>query len=53
MRIVQREFDQTGAPLAARAIRTREEATRPRSSKEKLGTLAASLRQTLKKLLRR
>lgn len=53
MRIVEREFDQTAAPLAARAIRAREEATRPRSQKEKLGTLAGSLSDTLKRLLKR
>jgi len=53
LRIVEREFDQTIAPLAARAIRSREEAARPRSSGEKLGTLGASLRASLKRLLKR
>jgi hypothetical protein len=53
LRIIERQFDQTIAPLAARAIRSREEATRPRSSKEKLGTLGASLRATLNRLLKR
>lgn len=53
MRIVEREFDRTVAPLAARAIRAREEASRPRSQKEKLGTLTTSLRDTLKRLLKR
>jgi DNA-binding NarL/FixJ family response regulator len=53
LRIVERGFDQTAAPLAARAIRTREEAIRPRTPKEKLGTLTTSLRDTLKKLLKR
>jgi hypothetical protein len=53
LRIVERQFDQTIAPLAARAIRSREEATRPRTSKEKLGTLAAALRAILKRLLKR
>ncbi|MEJ0040200.1 MAG: hypothetical protein WDO68_29915 [Gammaproteobacteria bacterium] len=46
LRIVERAFDQTIAPLAARAIRSREEANRPRTPKEKL-------RDVLKKLLRR
>jgi hypothetical protein len=53
LRIVQREFDQTAAPLAARAIRSREAAARPRTPKEKLGTLTTHLRDTLKKLLKR
>lgn len=53
LRIVEREFDRTAAPLAARAIRAREEATRPRSQKEKLGTLTSSLKDTLKRLLKR
>jgi DNA-binding NarL/FixJ family response regulator len=53
LRIVERQFDQTIAPLAARAIRSREEATRPRTQKEKLGTLATHLRDTLKRLLKR
>jgi hypothetical protein len=53
LRIVQREFDETAAPLAARAIRSREEASRPRTHKEKLSTLATHLRDTLKKLLKR
>jgi hypothetical protein len=53
LRIVERQFDQTVAPLAARAIRTREEASRPRTPKEKLGTLTTLLRDALKKLLRR
>jgi hypothetical protein len=53
LRIVQREFDRTAAPLAARALRTREEASRPRTRKEKLGALATHLRATLRRLLRR
>ena len=53
LRIVQREFDQTAAPLAARAIRSRVEATRPRTPKEKLGALATHLRDTFRKLLGR
>ena len=53
LRIVEREFDQTMAPLAARAIRTREEATRPRTSKEKAHLLAGRLSVTLKRLLKR
>lgn len=53
LRIVQREFDQTAAPLAARAIRMREEASRPDAGKEKLGTLSTHLRDTLKRLLGR
>jgi CheY-like chemotaxis protein len=53
LRIVERQFDQTVAPLAARAIRSREEASRPRTPKEKLGTLTTLLRDALKKLLRR
>jgi len=53
LRIIERQFDQTIAPLAARAIRSREEAARPRSSGEKLGTLGASLKATLKRLLKR
>jgi CheY-like chemotaxis protein len=53
MRIVERQFDQTIAPLAARAIRSREEATRPRTPREKLNTLTTLLKETLKKLLRR
>jgi CheY-like chemotaxis protein len=53
MRIVEREFDRTVAPLADRAMRAREEAVRPRSQKEKLGTLANHLSETLKKLLKR
>jgi hypothetical protein len=53
LRIVQREFDRTAAPLAARALRMREEANRPRTGKEKLDTLTTHLRDTLKKLLKR
>jgi hypothetical protein len=53
LRIVEREFDQTIAPLAAKAIRSREEASRPRTQKEKLGTLTTSLRDALKRLLKR
>ena len=53
LRIVERQFDQTVAPLAARAIRSREEATRPRTLKEKLNTLTTLLRDALKKLLKR
>lgn len=53
MRIVEREFDRTIAPLAARALRAREEASRPRSQKEKLGTLTSHLRDTLNRLLKR
>ena len=53
LRIVEREFDQTVAPLAARAIRTREEANRPRSVREKFGTLASQLGEKLRRLLKR
>jgi DNA-binding NarL/FixJ family response regulator len=53
LRIVEREFDQTVAPLAARAIRTREEASRPRTSKERVGLLANHIRDTLRRLLKR
>jgi DNA-binding NarL/FixJ family response regulator len=53
LRIVERQFDQTIAPLAAKAIRSREEATRPRTQKEKLGTLTSHLRDALKRLLKR
>jgi hypothetical protein len=53
MRIVEREFDQTMAPLAARAIRTREEASRPRTSGEKAKLLAGHLSRTLRRLLKR
>ena len=48
-----REFDETMAPLAARAMRTREEATRLRSPTEKLGDLTTHLRDGLKWLLKR
>ena len=53
LRIVEREFDQTVAPLAARAIRTREEASRPRTPKERVGLLANHIRDTLRRLLKR
>jgi hypothetical protein len=53
LRIVEREFDETIAPLAARAIRTRAEATRPRTPTEKLGELTTHLRDGLKRLLKR
>jgi len=53
LRIVERQFDQTMAPLAAKAIRSREEASRPRTQKEKLGTLTTSLRDALKRLLKK
>jgi hypothetical protein len=53
LRIVEREFDQTVAPLAARAIRTREEASRPRTSSEKAKHLAGQLSDRLKRLLKR
>ncbi len=53
MRIVEREFDQTMAPLAARAIRTREEATRTRTPKEKLALMMNPLREVLRRLLGR
>jgi DNA-binding NarL/FixJ family response regulator len=52
-RIVEREFDRTIAPLAARAMRQREEAERPRTQKEKLGTLTTHLTDRLKNLLKR
>jgi hypothetical protein len=52
-RIVERQFDRTIAPLAARAIRSREEAARPRTPTEKLGRLTTLLRDALKKLLER
>jgi DNA-binding response OmpR family regulator len=53
MRIVEREFDRSAAPLAARAMRAREEATRPRSSAEKAKVLAAHLSNTLRRILKR
>ena len=53
LRIVEREFDHTVAPLAARAIRTREEASRPRTPKEKIGMLANHIRERLRRLLKR
>ncbi len=53
MRIVEREFDRTIAPLAARAMRAREEASRPPPQKEKLGSMTTHLRNTLKRLLKR
>jgi hypothetical protein len=53
LRIVEREFDQTMAPLAARAIRSREEAVRPRTPKEKATTLANHIRDRLKRLLKK
>jgi hypothetical protein len=53
LRIVERQFDQTMAPLAAKAIRSREEASRAAKPKEKLGTLTTHLRDTLKRLLKR
>jgi hypothetical protein len=53
LRIVERQFDRTIAPLAARAIRSREEAARPRTRTEKLGRLTTLLRDALKKLLER
>jgi hypothetical protein len=53
MRIVERTFDQTMAPLAARAIRTREEASRPRTSGEKARLFAGQLSRTLRRLLKR
>jgi hypothetical protein len=53
LRIVEREFDQTVAPLAARAIRTREEASRPKTPGEKLTLLAAHMRKTVCRLLKR
>ena len=53
LRIVEREFDQTMAPLAARAIRSREEASRPRTPKEKLETIASHVRKTLQRFLKR
>jgi hypothetical protein len=53
MRIVEREFDHSAAPLASRAIRTREEAARPRTPKEKAKSLATHLSNRLKRLLKR
>ena len=53
LRIVEREFDQTVAPLAARAIRTREESSRPRTPGEKLTLLATHMRKTVRRLLKR
>ncbi len=53
MRIVEREFDHSAAPLASRAIRTREEAARPRTPAEKAKLLAAQLSNRLKRLLKR
>jgi hypothetical protein len=53
LRIVEREFDQAMAPLAARAIRTREEANRPKSPAEKLGVVANHLGKKLRRLLKK
>ncbi len=53
LRIVEREFDHNAAPLASRAIRTREEAARPRTPQEKAKTLAAHVSNTLRRLLKR
>jgi len=53
LRIVEREFDHSAAPLAARAIRTREEANRPRTPSEKAKGLATHLSNSLKRLLKR
>lgn len=53
LRIIERGFDRDIAPLAARAIRTRAEANRPKSRAEKLSQLAARLRRTLARLLGR
>jgi hypothetical protein len=53
LRIVERQFDQTVAPLAARAIRAREEATRPRTVGEKARTFTGRLKGGLRKLLKK
>ena len=53
LRIVEREFDQTIAPLAARAIRNREEANRAKSPQEKAKTIAGQLGKSLRKLIKK
>jgi|GEM_PF-2415478 len=49
-RIVPREFDTTAAPLAARAVRVREQAATPRTLRAKL---SASVRKALERLRKR
>ena len=53
LRIVEREFDQTMAPLAARAIRNREEANRTKTPQEKAKSLAGNLGKSLRKLIKK
>jgi hypothetical protein len=53
LRIVAREFDESAAPIAARAIRAREEANRPRTPSEKARSVADHVSRTLKRLLKR
>ena len=53
LRIVEREFDQTMAPLAARAIRMREEANRTKTPQEKAKTIAGQLGKSLRKLIKK
>jgi hypothetical protein len=53
LRIVEREFDQTMAPLAARAIRIREEANRAKTPQEKAKTIAGQLGKSLRKFIKK
>lgn len=53
LRIVEREFDQDMAPLAARAIRNREEANRAKTPQEKAKTIAGQLGKSLRKLIKK
>lgn len=54
LKIVAREFvDESTAPLAARAVRAREEANRPRKPSEKVRSVADHVSRTLKRLLKR
>jgi hypothetical protein len=53
LRIVAREFDASLAPIAARAIRAREEANRARKPADKVRSVADRVSRTLKRLLRR
>lgn len=53
VRIVGREFDQTIAPLAARAIRAREAGVRAQSPAARIASMALNLRNTLRRLMKR
>jgi hypothetical protein len=53
LRIIERDFGETMAPLAQRAVRAREEADRPRTSADKAKGIADQLSQTLKRFLKR